>query len=224
MGKYLDKIMLRFYRSLKSKSFVTPNATIAKSVYLEGSTIDGDIKIGENCRIYYSHLKGNIEIGKYTSIWGPNTEIWSEINKVIIGNFCSIARNVNIQEFNHRYERVTTYYINKNFFKDSLKEDIYSNSNVIIGNDVWIGMGAHILSGVKIGDGAVIGAGSVVTKNVPDYAIVGGVPAKVIKYRFNKETIKALKEIEWWKWDDIKIKKNKNFFVDKIDFFEFDIK
>ena len=77
-----------------------------------------------------------------------------------------------------------------------------------IGNDVWIGYEAVILSGVTIGDGAIIGARAVVTKDVPSYTIVGGVPAKPIRKRFDEETIQKLKEIRWWDWEEERIKKN----------------
>lgn len=77
-----------------------------------------------------------------------------------------------------------------------------------IGNDVWIGYEAVILSGVTIGDGAIIGTRAVVTKDVPSYTIVGGVPAKPIHKRFDEETIQKLKEIRWWDWEEERIKKN----------------
>lgn len=77
-----------------------------------------------------------------------------------------------------------------------------------IGNDVWIGYEAVILSGVTIGDGAIIGTRAVVTKDVPSYMIVGGVPAKPIRKRFDEETIQKLKEIRWWNWEEERIKKN----------------
>ncbi|HDZ8876661.1 hypothetical protein J4G66_16215 [Aeromonas dhakensis] len=80
-----------------------------------------------------------------------------------------------------------------------------SNQKIKIGNDVWIGANAIILPGVTIGDGAVVGAGAVVTRDVPDYAIVVGVPAKVIRQRFNKKQISILKRICWWDWDDEQI-------------------
>ncbi len=83
---------------------------------------------------------------------------------------------------------------------------------VIIGNDVWIGAYAVILPGVTIGDGAVIGAGAVVTKDVADYSVVGGVPAKHIKYRFSEDIIRELKRIEWWNWDREKIEENIELF------------
>lgn len=77
-----------------------------------------------------------------------------------------------------------------------------------IGNDVWIGYEAVILSGVTIGDGAIIGTRAVVTKDVPSYTIVGGVPAKPIRKRFDEETIQKLEEIRWWDWEEERIKKN----------------
>ena len=83
-----------------------------------------------------------------------------------------------------------------------------------IGNDVWIGRSAIVLSGVNIGNGAVIGAGSVVTKDVPDYAIVAGNPAKLIRYRFDEHTIQELQSLKWWAWPDEKIKQYAEYFVD----------
>lgn len=90
-----------------------------------------------------------------------------------------------------------------------LNNDTVSYGKLTIGNDVWIGQYAVILPSCDyIGDGAVIGAGSIVTKNVPDYAIVAGNPAKVIKYRFSDEQIEQLKEIKWWDWDVDFLKQN----------------
>ncbi|EPZ37468.1 transferase hexapeptide repeat containing protein [Anoxybacillus ayderensis] len=83
-----------------------------------------------------------------------------------------------------------------------------------IGNDVWIGANSIVLDGVKIGDGAIVAAGAVVTKDVPDYAIVGGVPARVIRYRFNEEIIKQLKVIKWWDIDLNNLKNYENQFED----------
>jgi virginiamycin A acetyltransferase len=78
--------------------------------------------------------------------------------------------------------------------------------DIVIGNDVWIGYEAVILSGVKIGDGAIIGARAVVTKDIPPYTIVGGVPAKVIRKRYDDETIQRFCQIKWWDWQDEQIK------------------
>lgn len=83
-----------------------------------------------------------------------------------------------------------------------------NRGDIVIGNDVWIGYEAVILSGVTIGDGAIIGTRAVVTKDVPSYTIVGGVPAKPIRKRFDEETIQKLEEIRWWDWEEERIKKN----------------
>lgn len=88
----------------------------------------------------------------------------------------------------------------RNIFKSQIFKngiDAISKGNIIVSDDVWIGQGAIILSGVKVGQGAVIAAGAVVTSDVPPYAIVGGVPAKVIKYRFNPEIIKKLLRVDY---------------------------
>jgi virginiamycin A acetyltransferase len=85
-----------------------------------------------------------------------------------------------------------------------------NKGDIVVGNDVWIGYEAVILSGVKIGNGAIIGTRAVVTKDVPPYTIVGGIPARPIKKRFDEETIEALQKIEWWNWPFEKIQANVN--------------
>lgn len=89
----------------------------------------------------------------------------------------------------------------------------FIEKHVVIGNDVWIGANVTIMGGVTIGDGAVVGAGSIVTKDVEPYAIVVSVPAKVVRYRFNKATIKKLTKIKWWNWPEKKIEKHKNLIM-----------
>ncbi|PWB24611.1 hypothetical protein DCO46_11265 [Flavobacterium sp. HTF] len=91
--------------------------------------------------------------------------------------------------------------------------DIVSKGPIKVGNDVWIGAHSVILSGVTIGDGAIIASNSVINKDVPPYAIVGGSPARIIKYRFDKPTIDNLLKIKWWDWDLKKIKANKELFL-----------
>jgi acetyltransferase-like isoleucine patch superfamily enzyme len=128
--------------------------------------------------------------------------------KLIIGKYCSIARNVRIVAGGiHPVDWVSTYPFRAKFdlpgkFEDGIPA---SKGNIVIGNDVWLGAKVTILSGVTIGDGAVIGAGSLVNKDVPPYAIVGGLPAKLIRYRFSDEVIKSLLDIKWWDWDKQKV-------------------
>lgn len=137
-----------------------------------------------------------------------------------IGRYCSIAHGVNIGmgghssgflssstlfKFNQNAEKYFTSFLDK---RDLSWEAVMREKNwnswrkplPVIGNDVWIGYGATILNGITVGDGAIIGAGSVVTKDVAAYSIVGGVPAKVIRYRFNRQIIERLLQIAWWNY------------------------
>ena len=174
-------------------------------------------KCGDNCRVLGPvHLSGNIQINRYTSINGPGTRISSKINPIKVGSFCSIASNVIIQEYYHRYDRMTSYFINQNIFNLDMKEDIYSKGSIVIEDDVWIGSNSVILSGVKIGRGSIVGAGSVVTKDVVKYSIVAGNPAKLIKMRFGNNTISYLEKLKWWTWRLDKIKKSKDLFNKKL--------
>lgn len=133
--------------------------------------------------------------------------IWKKNDIVTIGNYCSIAPGVKIiASGEHNYYSISNYPLKSMLLKQGIEFDTFSKGPVIIGNDVWIGYRAIILSGVKIGDGAVIGAGSIVVDDVPDFAIVAGVPAKVIKHRFKQKDIIALKKIAWWFWEERLIK------------------
>ena len=142
----------------------------------------------------------------------------SEIIRSSIGKFCSVGQYVLIGGMdNHPINRVSTHpafysnlmQSNITFFVDN---DFDEELPTQVGNDVWIGARATILSGVIIGDGAVIAAGAVVVKDVPPYAVVGGVPARVIKYRFDDQTIKNLLAIKWWDWPIGKILSYANLF------------
>jgi acetyltransferase-like isoleucine patch superfamily enzyme len=150
--------------------------------------------------------------GKYT--YGSPTIHWTnDTAKLIVGNFCSIATNVNIYlGGNHRTDWVTTYpfgHIHQNIFNGFNGAGHPSTKgDVIIGNDVWIGHSATIMSGVTVGSGAVIAANSHVVKDVEPYSIVGGNPAKHIRYRFTSTQIKRLLELQWWDWPIEKINDN----------------
>ena len=155
--------------------------------------------------------KYTMSFGKYT--YGAPNIIWKHSDtNLFVGNFCSIAANVNIYlGGNHRTDWVTTYpfgHINQHVFNNfNGAGHPATKGSVIIGNDVWIGNNVTIMSGVTIGDGVVIANNSHVVKNVEPYSLVGGNPAKLIKYRFSQDQIEKLLQIKWWNWDDDKINK-----------------
>lgn len=135
--------------------------------------------------------------------------------KLVIGNFCSIAeKTVFILDSDHPIDHISTYPF-KAIFKN--ESEAITKGNIIIDDDVWIGYGAIILSGVHIGQGAVVAAGAVITKNVPPYAIVGGVPAKIIKYRFSQEIINKLLAIDFTNIDKSFVQNNLSKFYEVID-------
>ena len=128
-----------------------------------------------------------------------------------IGNYCSIAADVTFHlSPNHHLERISTF----PFGGDA--ENSLSKGDIIVDDDVWIGHHATILTGVHIGQGAVVAAGAVVSKDVPPYAIVGGVPAKIIKYRFSEDIIDKLMRIDFSKIDDDFEEKNRSLFQEDI--------
>lgn len=198
--KIFNKLNLR--RQIEGMNLIAPNVKRGSNTVITGSRISGDITIGDNCKITRCEIQGRVTIGNFTSLSGPNIDIYSLLNRVTIGNFCSIARNVSFQEYNHNYQNFTTYFVGFNLEgKESLKEDVISKGAIEVGNDVWIGTHCVILSGSTIGTGAIIAANSVVSGNIPPYAIAAGSPARVIKYRFDEETISRLLKTEWWNWD-----------------------
>jgi len=197
-------------------NYIEGNVVYDSSSIIENSSLIGDIEINEEANIYSSVLKGNITVGRFTSINGPNTSIISAVYGVKIGAFCSIAKDVLIQEYNHKHNMISTAFVNKKIFNKSFKNDICSKGPVVIGHDVWVGAGSIILSGVKIGNGAIIGANSTVTKDIPAYSVVGGSPARVIDYRFSETVIERIGQLEWWNWSLEKLKNNIELFQNEI--------
>ena len=150
-------------------------------------------------------------VGKHS--YGNPTVLWVNENaRLTIGSFCSIAPSIKIYlGGNHNVNWITTFpfgHVSKKEFTNFTGAGHPSTKgNVRIGNDVWIADNVTIMSGVTIGDGAVIANNSHVVKDVEPYTLVGGNPAKLIKYRFTPNQIEKLLEIKWWNWDDEKINK-----------------
>lgn len=132
---------------------------------------------------------------------------YNDFYKLTIGNFCSIATDVMfILDADHYTNHISTFPFKVKLLGE--KQEGVSKGDIVVDDDVWIGYGATIMSGVHIGQGAVVAAGAVVTKDVPPYAIVGGVPAKVIKYRFEPEMIEELLKIDYAKLSKEDIEKH----------------
>lgn len=176
--------------------------------------ITPDSKIDKRACIHrFAKVKRSI-VGAYTYI--SNDTIFDNVR---IGKFCSIADHCRVGMPWHDPSLISTspiFVIKNNAVKSSwteLDHSDYESKPVEIGNDVWIASHVLIMGGLTIGDGAVIGAGAVVTKDVPPYAIVGGVPAKVIKYRFSKETIRKLMDLAWWNLPEATLKAHMSLFL-----------
>ena len=131
------------------------------------------------------------------------------LKKVTVGKFCSFAWNVSVAGVGaHTTDRLTTHpfpYNPVHGFVETLDLE-RETKETVVGHDCWIGTNAVVLPGVRIGDGAVVGAGSVVSKSVPAYAIVTGIPATVRRFRFSPEIIEAVQSLEWWDWPDSELK------------------
>lgn len=192
---------------------IYPCSQSPDTVYLKNVINDPSIEVGDYT--YYDDFVNDPRDFQYNNVLYHYPQC--NHDKLKIGKFCSIACGAKFifNAANHKLDSLSTYPFPVFFEEWQLPVDVDSISqawdnhgDIIIGNDVWIGYEAVIMSGVKIGDGAIIGTKAVVTKDVEPYTIVGGIPAKEIRKRFDDETISKLKEICWWDWDYEKIKSN----------------
>jgi virginiamycin A acetyltransferase len=225
----MKKHAKRFIRNILLKrqgiiADINSDVWVSKKKYLglsyPATVVDSTVNartIGEGCRFYKCACYGNVSFGRFTSIFGAGTVISSILSNITIGSFCSIGQNVNIQDSNHRIDKISSYFMGRNIFGMEVKNDVSTKGDVIIEDDVWIGSNSIVLSGITIGRGSVIGAGSVVTNNIPPYSIALGSPARVLKQRFNNETIAYLESLKWWDWPIEKLKLNKELFFIDID-------
>ena len=189
---------------------VYPRTGDGETVYLTNVVSDPMIEVGVYT-IYNDFVHDPREFEKNNVLYHYPVNH----DRLLIGRFCSIACGVKFlfTSANHTLKSLSTYPFPIFFEEWGLDVENITTAwdnkgDIVIGNDVWIGYEAVIFSGVTIGDGAVIGARAVVTKDVPPYTIVGGVPAKVIRRRFPDETISRLLDLKWWNWPEERIAQN----------------
>ena len=190
--------VLRYIRG-SIMNLLNPSVSILTRI-ADMSVVCKKYRIYGGSQIFQSH------IGSYSYVANN-----SQVICATIGRYCSIADNVIIGPGNHTLSNISTSPIftePRNALGIQWSDDtkVEPFRSVSIGNDVWIGSRAIIMGGITIGNGAVVGAGAIVTKDVPPYAIVGGVPAKVIRYRFSQEVIEKLEDIRWWDLPEDKLK------------------
>ena len=190
------------------KNAAFPNPNIPSLCYIKNVVKNPNILVGDYT--YYDDVDGADQFEKHV------THFYDFIgDKLIIGKFCAIAKGVEfvMNGANHRMDAVTAYpfYIMGGDWGSAIapvKDELPLKGDTVVGNDVWIGQNVTVMPGVHIGDGAIIGTNSTVASDIPPYAIAVGNPCRVVKYRFDRDFIDYLLQIQWWNWDIEKIERN----------------
>ena len=189
---------------------IYPRPNDPQIVYLKDVVTSPNIQVGDYT-VYNDFVRDPREFEKNNVLYHYPVNG----DRLIIGRFCSIACGARFlfTSGNHALKSLSTYTFPIFFDEWGLDakniRDAWDNKgDTVIGNDVWIGYEAIIMPGIKIGDGAIVGTRAVVTGDVPPYTIVGGVPARPIRKRFDDETIRRLEALRWWDWDEEKLRRN----------------
>ena len=244
----LDNNLSRYNQEIKPLSFLNNMSCDNYVLILASKNFEIYNELRENVKIFFDEerivelpsmkftgrAKANTRVGKYS--YGPLCKHWLVES---VGAFCSFAKGCDAVE-NHAMDYITThpfiYYSNE--YNNALPQ-VYNEykdrkwyfdgvepmgkarklQKVVIGNDVWLGKNVIITNGANIGNGVIAGAGAIITKDVPDYAVVVGVPAKIIRYRYSQEQIRALNKIQWWNWSDEEIRERYQDFYLPVDQF-----
>lgn len=202
------KSPISIWLKLEIRNFLLERKNKKKSLKIGYMAKVTNSAFGINNTICDNVLLSNVVLGDFSYVGEK-----AVIRNSKIGKFCSVAPNAIIGTGIHPTHMVSTYPIFYSTKKQGQitfveKDYIEETREIIVGNDVWIGTNAIIHDGITIGDGAIIASGAIVTKNIPPYAIYGGVPAKLIKYRFNQNEVLNLRKSEWWNKDIAWLKKN----------------
>lgn len=195
--------------------WIFPQLSILKSEEYDFTKLRSwhhNVKRGKNVRIETVALLSDVEIGDYSYL--SDNAI---VSNTTIGKFCSIGPNFFCGWGVHPTQGISTspvFYSSKAKFTFSQEDKVEEHPHITIGNDVFIGANVTVLEGVTIGDGAVIGAGAVVSKDIPPYAIAVGSPIQIKRYRFAEGQIQALRRIQWWGFNDERLKEVEQHFFD----------
>lgn len=188
--------------TIPDKEKLYPRSNDVQTIYLKNAIDHPNIQIGEYT-IYHDCHHDPKEFQKRNVLYHYPVNN----DRLVVGRFCSIACGAKFMftSANHTQKSLSTYtfplfYEEWGLDKKNVTAAWDNKGDIVIGNDVWIGYEAIIMAGVTIGDGAIIGTRALVTKDVPPYTIVGGIPAKTIKKRFNDEIISELLKLQWWAW------------------------
>lgn len=185
------------------KNKIYPREGDRQTVYLKEVVSDPNIEVGE-WMIYNDFAADPVDFERNNVLYHYPVNG----DRLVIGKFCSLACGARFlfNSANHTLKSLSTYPFpifwgeEWGIDKSEVASAWDNRGDIVVGNDVWIGYEAVVMAGVSIGDGAIVASRAVVTRDVPPYAIVGGVPAKVIKYRFDPATVESLLAIKWWEW------------------------